>query len=988
MYINMKYNPTHILVFLFFYTALAAQPTRYYVDQQASGQNTGTSWTNAFTNLHDALALSIAGDEIWVAEGKYRPSATTDRNAHFELASGVRLLGSFAATELSAAERDIAAHPSFLDGDIGVQGDSLDNSYNLLYLFHPDENTLVDGFHFQYGQSDKSNSNDGELGGSGAGLLIMGYDGIAFPTIRHCVFEHNYAQYDGGAVFVNGGGTGQIAPKFEYCRFSYNKALYRGACIARKGGLTTNNGIDFYRCEFSFNAIRTSGAVYLYSDIEGDTIDFVQCTFRSNIHGPGNGTPRSNDICIIKFTTNNIFINIDSCEIRESGKKNNLFINGSSSPIGNDPVFTPLNNLFFNITNTQFIENNGVFYWEGVDEDLDTTNQLGHLFLNNRLVRNRGTGIVLPNAYKMHSDRLYIELISSGMGIYVSIGCYRAIYNTLSNSSIFVPNYVPGTIINDFPKFYFGGPPDSEPIRIINSTIQNLALIISGQPKFLVIENTIFDNNGFENFPSYRLIQGFDQINNFQVNFHNNLSNKPLPSYAANWNMSNNQWDTNPLFIAPDSNDLRLQPCSPAINTGNNGYVLGSTDLSGQPRIQYGNVDLGAYEMGKLEYNSPPVVLGACKGASSGSIDLSGIAACPPVTYLWSQQPAASQPVLSDLSPGTYTATITDSKSRTTVTTLLVPEKAAPVLSPVMTPVICGTGAGGTASFLVASTAFPLQYAWNNQKTDSLLSNIPAGFYAATVTDVHGCSSTNTVQVTTTGTLTIGFDFQDITCYGANDGEITILPGNAAPPFQWAWDDGTTFPGISGLSAGNYRGTLTDGFGCSINWQVSVTDPLPIEVTAQITPTSTNTATDGQIDLIVSGGTGNLDIDWQAGATGPSIDNLSVGFYTVTITDSQGCTKELVYEVKSSVGTQDNEPGKIQLLPNPFSDHLTLTTEMPDNTPLLLVISDFYGRTKAEIPFRGHTSQVVRADDWASGVYFWRIIREGNTASSGRIVRY
>ena len=979
----MKYNPIHILVFLFFCTALAAQPTRYYVDQQASRQNTGTSWTNAFTNLHDALALSVAGDEIWVAEGKYRPSATANRNAHFELASGVRLLGSFAATELSAAERDIAAHPSFLDGDIGVQGDSLDNSYNLLYLLHPDENTLVDGFYFQYGQSDKSNSNDGELGGSGAGLLIMGYNGIAFPTIRHCVFEHNYARYDGGGVFVNGGGTGQIAPKFEYCRFSYNKA-FKGSCIVRKGGALNDRGTDFYHCEFSHNNINyTAGGVYLYTSVKNDSIDFIGCKFSSNGTNQTNGSIKANDICINKNTPiKGIFIRIDSTSFEKGyhGTPSNSF------SISSDPNDIPYDDVTFNVSNSFFKDNaSSPIYYEYTGlSGMDTTKKISHKLIHNKFLNNYTSSIVLPGTYGVFIQGLYAEQKST-KSEYLEFSCPSAKELVLDNSVFKFVTPTPSAGLLNMHVFNFQGQYSSlgsTSTRISNTTFHNIN--IASYSTNLNLYNSIIFGNNNDSLPT---LKRFDFYFVSSINFHNNLSNKPLPSYAANWNMSNNQWDTNPLFIAIDSNDLRLQPCSPAINAGNNGYVLGSTDLLGQPRIQYGNVDLGAYEMGKLEYNNPPMVLGTCKGTASGSIDLSGIAACPPVSYLWSQQPAPSQPVLTDLSPGTYTATITDSKSRTTVTTVLVSEKAAPVLSPVMTPVICGTGAGGTASFLVASTAFPLQYAWNNQKTDSLLSNIPAGFYAATVTDVHGCSSTNTVQVTTTGTLTIGFDFQDITCYGANDGEITILPGNAAPPFQWAWEDGTTFPGISGLSAGNYRGTLTDGFGCSINWQVSVTDPLPIEVTAQITPTSTNTATDGQIDLIVSGGTGNLDIDWQAGATGPSIDNLAVGFYTVTITDSQGCTKELVYEVKSSVGTQDNELGKMQLLPNPFSDHLTLTTEMPDNTPLLLVISDFYGRTKAEIPFQGHTSQVVRTDDWTPGVYFWRILREGNRVSSGSMIR-
>jgi hypothetical protein len=59
-----------------------------------------------------------------------------------------------------------------------------------------------------------------------------------------------------------------------------------------------------------------------------------------------------------------------------------------------------------------------------------------------------------------------------------------------------------------------------------------------------------------------------------------------------------------PLFVAAPNGNFRLQPNSPCINAGNNGYVTGATDLDGQPRISGNTVDLGAYE-----YQSPGSVI-------------------------------------------------------------------------------------------------------------------------------------------------------------------------------------------------------------------------------------------------------------------------------------------------------------------------------------------------------------------------------------------
>ena len=138
---------TTILFFL--YTAVChSQNTRYYVDWQASGLNNGQNWSDAYRNLHDALSVSDSGDEIWVARGTYFPAEDGDRSARFQLPSGVRLYGGFSGNEFFAEERDPQANPTILSGDIGVPGDSTDNSNNLLYLAYPDTGTLIEGLIF------------------------------------------------------------------------------------------------------------------------------------------------------------------------------------------------------------------------------------------------------------------------------------------------------------------------------------------------------------------------------------------------------------------------------------------------------------------------------------------------------------------------------------------------------------------------------------------------------------------------------------------------------------------------------------------------------------------------------------------------------------------------------------------------------------------------------------------------------------------------
>ncbi|MCP4123618.1 MAG: hypothetical protein GY751_17845, partial [Bacteroidetes bacterium] len=109
---------------LFFLSFSSSFSQIIYVDASASGTNTGTNWTDAFTDLQDALVSAQAGDEVWVAQGTYYPTPDTSRMIYFEVPKGVALYGGFSGTESSLEERDWLAHETVLSGDIGLPGDS------------------------------------------------------------------------------------------------------------------------------------------------------------------------------------------------------------------------------------------------------------------------------------------------------------------------------------------------------------------------------------------------------------------------------------------------------------------------------------------------------------------------------------------------------------------------------------------------------------------------------------------------------------------------------------------------------------------------------------------------------------------------------------------------------------------------------------------------------------------------------------------------
>lgn len=112
-----------------------------YVDANATGADNGSSWTDAYSSLQDALEAASGTDEIWVAEGTYYPDEGTsvtpnDRNARFEIdgtRDGLIIYGGFQSGD-AFADRDPAANPTILSGDIGTAGGASDNSYHVVFL--------------------------------------------------------------------------------------------------------------------------------------------------------------------------------------------------------------------------------------------------------------------------------------------------------------------------------------------------------------------------------------------------------------------------------------------------------------------------------------------------------------------------------------------------------------------------------------------------------------------------------------------------------------------------------------------------------------------------------------------------------------------------------------------------------------------------------------------------------------------------------------
>ncbi len=278
---------------MFLWTSLPAAVI--YVNQAATGVNTGESWENAFTDLQSALAIAQPFDEIWIAEGIYKPTNGLDPHETFWIPNGVKIFGGFKGDENFTYQRDFIENQVILSGDIGTIDEFSDNSYHVVSIENSPNQIILDGLKIQNGSAAHFVSN------FGGGIKINPIDSntVILVKVKNCMIGENYAVY-GGGIGVNTN-LGYVHLTIDSSIFTSNYAdasVYfstnGGAAIGFNadkgiGSLIINNSI-FY----SNRGFYASGGAIFFSNLEenfseeADSLLIENCDFisnYSNFHG-------------------------------------------------------------------------------------------------------------------------------------------------------------------------------------------------------------------------------------------------------------------------------------------------------------------------------------------------------------------------------------------------------------------------------------------------------------------------------------------------------------------------------------------------------------------------------------------------------------------------------------------------------------------------------------------------------------------------------
>ncbi|MFM9057064.1 MAG: beta strand repeat-containing protein, partial [Bacteroidota bacterium] len=280
-----------------------------------------------------------------------------------------------------------------------------------------------------------------------------------------------------------------------------------------------------------------------------------------------------------------------------------------------------------------------------------------------------------------------------------------------------------------------------------------------------------------------------------------------------------------------------------------------------------------------------------CFGNATGVADLSVSGGTSPYTFSWNT--GATTQDLSNIVAGTYSVTITDANGCTRNSSVSITQPAAALAGSISgTNVLCHGNSTGAADLSVNGGTAPYSYSWNTGATTQDLSGIAAGTYTVVVTDANGCSISRNVTITQPlAPLSLSVNGTNVLCNGNATGAADLSVSGGTAPYSYSWSNGASTQDLSGLIAGTYSVVVTDANGCSASTSLTILQPAAA-LSASTVPTYVlcHGNTTGAADLTVAGGTTPYSYSWSNGATTQDINNLAAGFYTVNITDANGCT--------------------------------------------------------------------------------------------------
>jgi gliding motility-associated-like protein len=320
---------------------------------------------------------------------------------------------------------------------------------------------------------------------------------------------------------------------------------------------------------------------------------------------------------------------------------------------------------------------------------------------------------------------------------------------------------------------------------------------------------------------------------------------------------------------------------------------------------------------GQVNLSEPPALtltvtttdVTSCAYDSTGSIEASGGGGTGFLFYSLDGVNFQDSGTFTNLPAGMYTVTLMDE-------TGCVISAGASISAPMpVNAVISKTDAtmGNLGSITISGATGgypPYEYSIGGPAgpftTDTVYAGLEAGLYPVVVRDQNGCTYEEMVEIVDILPLEVILNATDVSCFGADDGSVEMIPQNATGRVEYSIDSGLNFvqealfenlPGNTTyyLAARDVEGKLFTG-------SVSLSEPSQIQFFGNVMPAECNAFSEtGAISISVSGGTAGYTFLWSDGDTGEDRSNIVAGTYILATSDSNGCSRTDTFNVGSLI---------------------------------------------------------------------------------------
>ncbi|MFT6923370.1 MAG: gliding motility-associated-like protein [Crocinitomicaceae bacterium] len=359
------------------------------------------------------------------------------------------------------------------------------------------------------------------------------------------------------------------------------------------------------------------------------------------------------------------------------------------------------------------------------------------------------------------------------------------------------------------------------------------------------------------------------------------LTNGGTVNYSYSWNTTPVQTTPNLTGVGAGSYTLTV--------TDDNGCIAQSSVTLAEPAVLS---------------DTYTVDQSANCNVADGAATVTTLGGTPTYTYVWSNNPGNTSNSATDLAAGITNVIITDANGCTDNIAITINSINAPLPYLSADSVLCLGENTGTAFVDSVSGNGGYTYIWLDDlgnpigQVNATATGLAAGTYSVQVTDLNGCSATQTINVDEplTSVVVSVLDVSSPDCYASDEGSITVSASGGTGTIEYSWNTTPiqTTPSITNLPGGTYTVTATDENGCFIEEDIQITVPTALALTSVQTGVSCFDGSDGEITVTTQGGTPTYNYAWTGSpSTSNLATNLVAGNYTVVVSDSNGCLDSL-----------------------------------------------------------------------------------------------